>query len=167
MEREMAATLETRDLAIRRRAIGCVALVLWATLTGVLFKFDKNMGVAPGFGAVILCGMFPGVFSVLVYNFDGRKSFHECMHVSVMPVAALGVVLCVILLMSMFAGLILGGVGSMIMVLLIPLVYFGGALYLPLAALVLSALSCAGGSFIYGVMRIMRHIAEGKRPQWG
>jgi len=161
----MTATIEMRTLAKRRWTIGCVALVLTSLIAIAIFRAEKNLNEVPSWGAVALCGTCLGIFSVLMYHFRGWKSFGECMHVSLMPVAVLYIVLGLLLLVGMFASLVLRGVEAMVLLPLVLLIYFGGALYLALLAALLCLSSCAGGAFIFGAMRVMKLVAEAGRPQ--
>lgn len=162
----MATTPGKRALAKRRWIIGSVALVLTSLIATIIITLERKVNGVPGWGEAVLCGLCPGALSVLIYNYRGWKSFSECMHVSVMPVAALGMVLGIFTLLCLLLALVLRGVSFMLLTLLVPLVYFGGAFYLPLVMVALTMLSCAGGAFIYSALWIMRLATVGQRPQW-
>lgn len=156
----MTLTPEMRTSANRRWIVGLVSFVLTSLIATWIFAAERKSRDLPGWGEVILCGVCMGLFSVLLYNCRSGKTFVECMHVSLMPIAVLYIVLGLLLLVGMIASLVLKGVEAMVLLPLVLLVYFGGAFYLLLAAAVLSLSSFVGGAFIYGAMRIMKLAAD-------
>lgn len=156
----MVATPEMWTTAKKRWIVGWIALLLTSLIVAVMISLERKLNGSLGWGEIISFGIFLGVLSVLIYSYRGWKSFGECMHVSVMPIAALYIVLGLLFLVCMLVALVLKGVSFMFLTLLVFLVYFGGAFYLALAAVMLTALSCAGGSFVFGTLWIMRRIAE-------
>lgn len=161
----MTPTRETQTLAKRRLIVGFGSFVLTSLIAMWIFAAESKSRDVPGWREVILCGVCMGVFSVLLYNYGGWKSFGECMRVSLLPVAILLVVLGLLLLVGMLVSLVRVGVEAMVLLPLVVFVYYGGALLLPLAAAVLCLSSCVGGGFIYGAIRIMKLAAESGRVQ--
>lgn len=161
----MAVTPEILILTNRRLTVGLVSFVLTSLIATSIFAAERKSHDVPGWGEVILCGICMGVFSVLLYNYGSWKSFGDCVRVSLMPVAVLFVFLGLLLLAGMLVALVRVGVGAMVLLPLVLLVYFGGAIFLPLAAALLALSSCGGGAFIYGAMRIMKLAAQAGMAQ--
>lgn len=161
----MTSTPEIQTLANRRLIVGLVSFVLTSLIATSIFAAQIKSHDVPGWEEVILCGLCMGVFSVLLYNYGSWKSFGDCMVVSVIPVAVLFVVLGLLLLVGMLVSLVRVGIEAMVLLPLVLLVYFGGAIFLPLAAAVLASSSCVGGAFIYGAMRMMKLAAGAGRAQ--
>lgn len=152
----MTSTPEIQTLANRRLIVGLVSFVLTSLIAAGIFAVERKSHDVPGWSEVILCGVFMGVFSVLLYSYRSWKSFGDCMRVSLIPIALLFVVLGLLLLVGMLVALVRGGVEAMLLLPLVLLVYFGGAILLPLAAALLALSSCVGGAFIYGAMHVMK-----------
>lgn len=161
----MTSAPETQTLANRRLIVGFVSFVLTSLIATLIFAVERKSHDVPGWGEVTFCGVCMGLFSVFLYNYGSWKSFGDCLRVSLIPIAFLFVVLGLLLLAGMLVTLVRGGVEAMVLLPLVVLVYFGGAILLPLAAAVLALSSCVGGSFIYGAMRIMKLAAEAGRVQ--
>ena len=161
----MASTPEILTLANRRLIVGLVSFVLTSLIATSIFTAERKSHDVPGWGEVIVCGVCMGMFSALFYNYGSWKSLGDCMRVSLIPVAVLFVVLGLLLLVGMFVSLVRLGVEGMVFLPLVLLVYYGGAIFLPLAAAVLALSSCVGGAFIYGAMQIMKLAAEAGRAR--
>lgn len=162
----MASTAEIQTLANRGLMVGLVSFVLTSLIATSVFVAERKSHDVPGWGEVTLCGVCMGVFSVLLYNYGTTwKGFGDSMRVSLIPLALLLVVLGLLLLVGMLVSLVRVGVEAMVLLPPVVLVYYGGAIFLPLAAPLLALSSCVGGAFIYGAMHIMKVASQSGRAQ--